>query len=230
MMELCKSDTDEEENVESLSTSNQEDKTNGISFLVNNDPPENVGNNVNNKTDNKVNDILLELNDNNVKSPAKGNDVSNETMDEAPSLNQNGSENPEDTHDTEMNLVYNDSVEETEITTENLEINTNKISESACQDPAKQTDLKEVTEVDSQLVSLHYDSEKTEVENTDLPEEIDAPQPSTSKDNSDIGIRNDVGIDESNENNEFSDDEMNMEEIDRMILNAEILKGLYMRI
>lgn len=127
----------------------------------------------------------------------------------------------EDNTSTEISLVYNDSVEEHQ-TNLNLVNEANEASDDnmkhdvISQDHLNNELTVENSEInkpdDSQLISLHYDTEKqTCTEDFAVARE----NPFTGE------------IIQSDEH-AFSDEEVNMEEIDKLIENAEIIRSTYL--
>lgn len=264
MMELCKSESEEEDLEENENEPNETPKDNGtnnvetiqsiqktgdISFesdklyddlcklnteLDNNDHfDSNIHKENSANVDLTVCDLIISKVPNNDDELVKGTDVTN-TVDENNSrktLTDNNNEFPNDLSEegntsAEMSLVYNDSVEENQ-TDGNLENEVYKTNDDnmmihkISQDNVNNEVTVENSELkipdDSQLISLYYnDTEKqTCTEDVDVDNEI----PSTSE-----MKQPEVVVDE----HAFSDDDVNMEDIDKLIENAEIMQGMYL--
>ncbi|CAH1637704.1 unnamed protein product [Spodoptera littoralis] len=245
MMELCKSESDEETpdtEEKSKNTEQETEKPSDIAKPEDEIPTEKCDTNV--LVQNLDNDLPAVMNDNidaekiveeiatNIISPegdAEGgtanNDHDNENTNE-PNDEQNSS--VKDDSNTDFKLVYNDSVEEEQIKLDEKESTdiTNKEATDQVNVPENNVEnyndselqTKGNTEEESQLISLHYTENNTEQidENMEKPE---ADVVTESKDND--------GYEQSNEvvnEDFFSDDDVNMEDIDKLIENAEILR------
>ncbi|XP_053613845.1 claspin-like [Plodia interpunctella] len=155
-------------------------------------------------TVNLVSDMILNDAEDDNNSVVKVSETANHSMNSS-------------TSNAEMSLVYNDSIEET--SNENTVAISNNETDNITCEKSKEIDVKQATKLDSQRVSLHYDTEKTEIDTENMELKENEPHPSTSKDLSD------VAIDEVCRDNDFSDDDMiNLDEIDNLIENAHILK------
>nr|XP_049704756.1 LOW QUALITY PROTEIN: claspin [Helicoverpa armigera] len=206
MMELCKSESDEE----TAETEEKKDEipksTAEVSINANTEHehgPEKTETPIESaENDSTVNMVAAnndesynELIQKEVDKTSTDADISNEVEDSEKQVETvETSEQLEDTEkndsNTDFKLVYNDSVEEENITADQLLVN---------------------TEPESQLIALHFTENNTEEDpnKSDKVEEVTNELEMAAED------RND---------DFFSDDDVNMEDIDRLIENAEIMK------
>ncbi|XP_060805029.1 claspin isoform X2 [Amyelois transitella] len=161
------------------------------------------------------------VNDTITSKSEKNNDVENEADIKSEDLIKVVSKTADDSinsnaSNAEMSLVYNDSIEEPETSN----VNSTSVSNTGANISSEKTgkDDNKDSEKDSQLVSLHYDTENTEVNTENMEVHENESKPTTTKD------INDMAFDEVSGEFDFSDDEVNMDEIDKIIENAEILK------
>lgn len=144
----------------------------------------------------------------------------------------------EDTEKNDSNsdfkLVYNDSVEEEHLTTDNTESvpdndTLQKKAENDLENHSEQQLTKVNTEPESQLISLHYTENNTEelveIDKTNEPEKQNETEKPADPSNEITEIVN-IAAEEDKQDDFFSDDDVNMEDIDRIIENAEILRGM----
>lgn len=269
MIELCKSDTEEEETQENEDKPIEQEGTSTLNdTLYDNLPKTSAENNILLKDDDSrkqeeiiAADIEMPLqsnkeNYNNLDKPqeehVENNDITsneNHSVEISSTLNIDGTENlstepgynlniakeneVNSTADvntsTEMVLAYNDSIDEDNThhnRAHNVET-TDNIS-------------KVNTETESQLISLHYDSERLErntendyiqcIVNSESNSKLECagniPTVSASREAIDDLDENDKTS--KDENNDFSDDDIiNMEDIDALIENAEIITSMY---
>lgn len=136
--------------------------------------------------------------------------------------------------ETSMKLVFNESetsvIEVKQDDADNVKeeaeiekIKNNIINETAVD---KQQVLESLHgEANSQLVSLHYDSEKldTYIETIQIEHKSDEENTAADTDKPCVGIV--VDSSSMDVDNAFSDDDMNIEDIDNIIENAEIIRG-----
>lgn len=267
MMELCKSESDEETpeaeeqtDVIQQVTEETSDITNNESDVIteksknaveqtdvpNSEPITNI--------DSENNDLAFsQLIEN--ESVRKTSSVEAILNDEAvnndkPDSLSNAINDEEDTEkndsNTDLKLVYNDSVEE-HLTADDNEgvlkettiLNDPVINNNKMESNSEQLITKAYTEPESQLISLHYTENNTEEleriekslnknssneivdiaeNNTEELERTEEPENSS---NEIVAI----ATEEDKQDDFFSDDDVNMEDIDRIIENAEILRG-----
>ncbi|KAM3962477.1 uncharacterized protein ACR2FA_003380 [Aphomia sociella] len=194
MMELCKSDTEEEEEKEN------ETKIESLILETNSDKMmENVASNNDAEYDKCV-------------SLSQDNSNSDKEIETQEMSENNTNEKAEDTSNSEMKLVYNDSLEDANnMSNDDLEKFNNY----------KMGDNKEDSEQAADSQSLHDDSDIHEnvVINTHVVEEV-LDIPTTTSEYSKDNKNNDDFLME----HESLDNDLNMEEIDRIIENAEIIQ------
>lgn len=233
MMELCKSESDEEtaENDEKLEEAMPETESNNIetdkekSNNINECPENetikdniettsNEANIVNKVTNESTNDELTDLPETEITKNVDGSDNKAENA----TLNPDKETEDEEKDDScsDLKLVYNDSIEE-EATKEQTGASTVKEVEQAVPENSEETttnldnNAKANSEPESQLISLHFTENNTEENGVQKPA-ID--ESSEKMDTEDADIQD-----------MFSDDDINMEDIDKIIENAEIMKG-----
>lgn len=243
MMELCKSESDEEtpETEEKIEKTEQDtekpsdipktdndtltEKSDITNVLAENDLPAVLNDDIDTKkvvdetnTISPEEDLL-----NNETENVLNNDNDNENASE-PNDEQNSS--AKDDSNTDFKLVYNDSVEE-----EQMKLDDKDSTEIADKEVTDQVDVAENsvenhnnselqtkgnTEEESQLISLHYtESNPGKIEeNTEKPEASNVVTDTKVTEERNEVVNNDF----------FSDDDVDMEDIDKLIENAEILR------
>lgn len=96
-------------------------------------------------------------------------------------------------------------------------------------EPIDSESAKTNTEGDSQLISLHYDSDELDNENLQrenkLPKDVIGTKLDVNEKTGDEIENIDEEIEAMDVDNAFSDDDMNIEDIDNIIENAEIIRG-----
>lgn len=96
-------------------------------------------------------------------------------------------------------------------------------------EPTDSESAKTNTEGDSQLISLHYDSDELDNENLQrenkLPKDVIGTKLDVNEKTGDEIENIDEEIEAMDVDNAFSDDDMNIEDIDNIIENAEIIRG-----
>lgn len=146
--------------------------------------------------------------------------------------NNDGNElvNRETTTDKKIDLVTNDhsndiqNEENTDVDNTEKICNTDEVNNADTElgkiddkEPREQI-IRVCSEQDSQLISLHYTEQNSEnFKETDTSDNLDKIATSILVDNSKNDEQDDF----------FSDDDVNMEDIDKIIENAEIMKGIY---
>lgn len=248
MMELCKSESDDEtaEAEEKSDAIQQEtEQLEQVSDITNNDSEMNtektndavecVENESVTDVDAANNDLVFTqlIESESVNTSVTEKDISNIEVvnNEEPVTPSNATkEQQEDTEkdysNTDFKLVYNDSVEEEQLATENTK-NENTIPNNTddLESNSEQV-IKVNSEPESQLITLHYTENNTEeIEKPDRLEELDEPEKPEDSSNEITEIV-DIAAEEDKQDDFFSDDDVNMEDIDRIIENAEIMKGI----
>lgn len=267
MMELCKSESDEEtpeaeEQIDVIQQVTEEtsDITNNESDVIteksknaveqtdvpNSEPITNIDSENNdlafsqlieNESVRKTSSVEAILNDkavNNDKADSLSNTINDEDDTEKNDSN------------TDLKLVYNDSVEE-HLTADDTEgvlkettiLNDPVINNNKMESNSEQLITKAYSEPESQLISLHYTENNTE----DLERIEESSNKNSSNEIVDIAENNTeelerteepenssneivaIATEEDKQDDFFSDDDVNMEDIDRIIENAEILRG-----
>lgn len=267
MMELCKSESDEETpeaeeqtDVIQQVTEETSDITNNESDVIteksknaveqtdvpNSEPITNIDSENNdlafsqlieNESVRKTSSVEAILNDkavNNDKADSLSNTINDEDDTEKNDSN------------TDLKLVYNDSVEE-HLTADDTEgvlkettiLNDPVINNNKMESNSEQLITKAYSEPESQLISLHYTENNTE----DLERIEESSNKNSSNEIVDIAENNTeelerteepenssneivaIATEEDKQDDFFSDDDVNMEDIDRIIENAEILRG-----
>ncbi|PZC75006.1 hypothetical protein B5X24_HaOG206831 [Helicoverpa armigera] len=236
MMELCKSESDEEtaeteEKNDEIPKSTEEASSNTNTEHENVpekaetpiESAENDSTDVNMvaaNNDESYNELIQKEVDNTSTDANISNDVvDSEKQVEMAETNEQLEDTEKNDSNTDFKLVYNDSVEEENIPADQ--------SESVCVENNLQNDLTENnegepsnseqpiaivnTELESQLISLHFTENNTEED----PNKSDKVEEVTNETEMDAEDKND---------DFFSDDDVNMEDIDRLIENAEIMK------
>lgn len=222
MMELCKSESDEEtaENDEKLEEAMPETESNNI------ETDKEKSNNINECPENETIKDNIETNKQGTNDELTDLPETELTknVDESDNKAENATLNPDkETEDEEkddscsdLKLVYNDSIEE-EATKEQTDASIVKEVEQAVPENSEETttnldnNVKVNSEPESQLISLNFTENNTEENGVQKPA-ID--ESSEKMDTEDADIQD-----------MFSDDDINMEDIDKIIENAEIMKG-----
>ncbi|XP_063895945.1 claspin [Helicoverpa armigera] len=234
MMELCKSESDEEtaeteEKKDEIPKSTEEASSNTNTELDNVpekaetpiEGAENDSTDVNMvaaNNDESYNELIQKEVD---KTSSEADNINNEVVDSEKQVETN--EQLEDTEkndsNTDFKLVYNDSVEEENIPadqSENVRVENNlqnDLTENN-EDELNNSELAVAvvnTEPESQLIALHFTENNTEED----PNKSDKVEE----------VTNEIEMDAEDKNDDFfSDDDVNMEDIDRLIENAEIMK------
>lgn len=291
MMELCKSESEEEELNENLAehvngTTEKEEETEAVKNVKEDlkgttealkDPETVIGDTADNETFNSNSVEVADINSpNHLNNNNKEHELdSTENHENEVSTVQNTEQiYEEQDSETSMKLVYNDSANSTmddltDVQKEDVAKNVSKVASNNATEVSILSDTHESemvhdsakvnSERDSQLISLHLNSENTDCSNikkvTDSAakdsidnstvnnntKSVDQEVTENAVQSSDIHTEtggnnledNNIQKNErSGENketevdNEFSDDDMNMEDIDNIIENAEIIKGM----
>lgn len=248
MMELCKSESDEEtpETEEKIEKTEQDTEKPSDIPKTDNDTLTEKSDITNVLAENLENDLPAILNDDidtekvvdetNTISPEEDL-LNNETENVLNNENENATEpndeqnsSVKDDSNTDFKLVYNDSVEEeqmkiddkdnTEIADKEVTNQVDTAENSVEQDNNSELQTKGNTEEESQLISLHYTENNSEQikENTEEPEASNVVTDTKVHEERNEVVNNDF----------FSDDDVDMEDIDKLIENAEILRGNYL--
>lgn len=249
IMELCKSDTEEDdinENEENNENNDELSSANDKSFDTLTEKPDNnnlkssfsvplIINDENEINKNNTEEIGLSINNqedlektiehtvNELESKDEHTSVKSDSNNENKSINDgnaaNESKNNEDNDvldgnaSTEMELVYNDIDNNDGPANKSSKLLQN-ITTEAC------------TENDSQLISLHFDSENTEQTIETTGTNNAESHTTISEENYHPNVKE---LSEVSKNDEFldNDDDINMEEVDFLIENAEIISSKY---
>uniref|UniRef100_A0A2A4K416 Claspin n=1 Tax=Heliothis virescens TaxID=7102 RepID=A0A2A4K416_HELVI len=241
MMELCKSESEEEtaepeEKKDEVTNNIEEQSSNTNTEILKDVEHENapekseipiecaqndstdvnmdVTNNVDRNTESLQNEVVKTSTDSDINTEV----IDSEKHVEMADTNEQLEDTEKNDSNPDFKLVYNDSVEE-----ENLSADQ---TESVCVDNNPQNDLTDKsegvnesdqpitlvnTEPESQNISLHFTENNTE-EDANKSDKVEE-------------VSNEIEMAAENKNDDFfSDDDVNMEDIDRLIENAEIMK------
>lgn len=250
MMELCKSESDEEtpETEEKIEKTEQDTEKPSDIPKTDNDTLTEKSDITNVLAENLDKDLPAVMNDdidtekvvdetntispeedllNNETENVLNNDNDNENASE---LNDEQNSSAKDDSNTDFKLVYNESVEEeqmklddkdsTEIADKEVTNQVDIAEKSVEKDNNSELQTKGNTDEESQLISLHYtESNPGKIEeNTEKPEASNVVTDTKVTEERNEVVNNDF----------FSDDDVDMEDIDKLIENAEILRGIYL--